>query len=618
MASQALYRKWRSQTFEELVGQEHVVQTLRNAIVEDRVGHAYLFTGPRGVGKTSMARLLSKAVNCLAPPAQRPCGTCVSCVATAEGRAVDVIEMDAASHTSVEDAREIIERVQFRPTTGRYKVYIIDEVHMLSTAAFNALLKTLEEPPSHALFILATTEVHKVPATILSRCQRFTFTRHTISEIANHLQGIADQEGLQMEAGVSQAIARAATGSMRDALGVLEQLAAFGSGSITLEQVQSLLGMSTAAEIDSLVVALLNHNVQVALRVVNNVADQGTDMRQFARDLVERLRALMLFVATGDRALLDISDDDLDLFETWAHQSHTGSLVHWIRLLSGLDFQLRTSPYGHLPLELALVEALVVPTQSANVSSPPVQAARPVPARTGAATPTRKPAPTPSRPAAVDSSQQDVGKVHEDERPAVQSSPIAPAIMPAQPAVEGASGEETPTSEPLPEPEVKEAGIVYADIATPEPALPPLPEQSVAAAPTELEAVSAELSALEQIEAVWADVVRDVRVEDMNLQAILRGVQPVDVEGATVVLLAQSKFHHDQVEKPHSRLIVETILSRHLGSNFRVRCVRQEQTRGDDPRKHIQASLKDPLVKAARNIFGAEVIGVETADQERG
>jgi DNA polymerase-3 subunit gamma/tau len=241
MASQALYRRYRSQTFGELIGQEHIVQTLRNAIAEGRIAHAYLFTGPRGVGKTTVARLLAKAVNCTAPISQRPCGICESCQAIAEGRAVDVIEMDAASHTSVEDAREIIERVQFRPTSGAYKVYIIDEVHMLSTAAFNALLKTLEEPPGHALFILATTENHKVPATILSRCQRFTFSRHTVSATATHVHAIANTEQIMLEPGVAEAIARAATGSMRDALSVLDQLMAYGSGTITLAQVRGLL-----------------------------------------------------------------------------------------------------------------------------------------------------------------------------------------------------------------------------------------------------------------------------------------------------------------------------------------------------------------------------------------
>src|SRR5581483_2258799 len=311
MASQALYRRYRSQTFGELIGQEHVVQTLRNALSEGRIAHAYRFTGPRGVGKTTVARLLAKAVNCTAEPGQRPCGECESCRAIADGRAVDVIEMDAASHTSVEDAREIIERVQFRPTSGAYKVYIIDEVHMLSTAAFNALLKTLEEPPGHALFILATTENHKVTATILSRCQRFTFSRHTVGATAAHLQAIAAEEQITLEPGVPEAIARAATGSMRDALSVLDQLMAYGSGTITIEQVRGLLGATEAQEVTALVDALLAGDLTAALRALNGVAEQGADLRQFARDLVERLRALMLLKAGGDSDLLDLADDDL-------------------------------------------------------------------------------------------------------------------------------------------------------------------------------------------------------------------------------------------------------------------------------------------------------------------
>src|SRR5688500_10852558 len=283
MASQALYRRYRSQTFDELIGQEHIVQTLRNALAEGRIAHAYLFTGPRGVGKTTVARLLAKAVSCTNAQELRPCGECESCHAVADGRAVDVIEMDAASHTSVEDAREIIERVQFRPTNGAYKVYVVDECHMLSTAAFNALLKTLEEPPGHALFILATTENHKVPATILSRCQRFTFSRHTISSTSAHLREIAAAEGFTLDPGAPEAISRAATGSMRDALSILDQLMAYGSTSISLEQVRGLLGATESQEVTALVTALLNSDLTSALRVVAAVADQGADLRQFAR-----------------------------------------------------------------------------------------------------------------------------------------------------------------------------------------------------------------------------------------------------------------------------------------------------------------------------------------------
>src|SRR5919206_585888 len=324
MASQALYRRYRSQTFGELIGQEHIVQTLRNALAEGRIAHAYLFTGPRGVGKTTVARLLAKAVNCTAAQELRPCGECDSCRAIAEGRAVDVIEMDAASHTSVDDAREIIERVQFRPTSGTYKVYIIDEAHMLSMAAFNALLKTLEEPPGHALFILATTESHKVPATILSRCQRFTFNHHSIASIAAHLQQIAANEQFTLEPGVAEALARAATGSMRDALSLLDQLMAYGGTTIRLEQVHNLLGATEAQEVIALVDALIRADLSAALRAVAGVAEQGADLRQFARDVVERLRALMLLKAGGDRTLLDVTEDDLAALQGQAAAADLG------------------------------------------------------------------------------------------------------------------------------------------------------------------------------------------------------------------------------------------------------------------------------------------------------
>src|SRR5215216_549614 len=392
MASQALYRRYRSQTFSELIGQEHIVQTLRNALAEGRIAHAYLFTGPRGVGKTTVARLLAKAVNCAAAQELRPCGECQSCQAIADGRAVDVIEMDAASHTSVEDAREIIERVQFRPTSGEYKVYIIDEVHMLSTAAFNALLKTLEEPPPHALFVLATTEVHKVPSTILSRCQRFTFNRHTVAATALHLHGIATEEQFALEPGVAEAIARAATGSMRDALSVLDQLMSYGSGTITLDKVRGLIGATEAQEVAALVDALIGGDLAGALRAIAGVAAQGADLRQFTRDLVERLRALMLLKAGGDRELIDVTDDDLAALEHQAAAGELGALLHWVKLFSGLDHQLRTSAYGQLPLELAIVEAIAAP------AAPSVHAAG---AGRSVGVPPARPAPAAARPAAV-------------------------------------------------------------------------------------------------------------------------------------------------------------------------------------------------------------------------
>ncbi|WP_298402134.1 DNA polymerase III subunit gamma/tau [uncultured Chloroflexus sp.] len=587
MAVQSLYRKWRSQTFAELVGQEHVVQTLRNAIAEDRVGHAYLFTGPRGVGKTTMARLLAKAVNCLHPdPAARPCGTCEMCTAIAEGRAVDVIEMDAASHTSVEDAREIIERVQFRPSVARMKVYIIDETHMLSTAAFNALLKTLEEPPDHALFILATTEVHKVPATILSRCQRFTFVRHSVTSMAAHVRRIAAAEGIALADGAPEAIARAATGSMRDALGILEQLASFVEGPITLHHVQRLLGMTAAAEVDALIAALLAADLTAALRAVNAVANQGADLRQFARDLVERLRAVMLLKATGDRTLLDLGDDEAAQLAQWAQQAEMTALVQWVKLFSNLDYQLRTTPYGHLPLEVAVVEALLAPAPAAQPAAPRPQPARPQPAAPVVAPRSQPVVPAePPRPSVA------------SQRAPADSPPVAPS-PPSEPAMPAPA----PVADPPPPPP---AAWVAAQQARPP------------ADPAVARAADAELSLLEQLEATWEDFKRDVRPRSPTVQALLNSARPYDVEGNTIVLLVSSSFHKERLEEPKNRAIIEEVLRRRLGKVYAVRCtIEGKSVEPTDLRGKIREARKDELVRAALNIFDAQIVDIEPLEPE--
>jgi DNA polymerase-3 subunit gamma/tau len=595
MTVQALYRRYRSQTFDELIGQEHVVRTLRNAIAEGRVAHAYLFTGPRGVGKTTVARLLAKAVNCTAPLAERPCGVCESCRAIAEGRAVDVIEMDAASHTSVEDAREIIERVQFRPAVARTKVYIIDEVHMLSTAAFNALLKTLEEPPPHALFILATTEVHKVPATILSRCQRFVFNRHTVASIAAHLRSIAAQEGVTLEAGVAEAIARAATGSMRDALSVLDQLMAYGGGTVSLEQVRNLLGAGEMQEVTALADALIAGDLPGALQVIANVAAAGADLRQFTRDLVERLRALMLLRAGADRSLLDVAEEEAAQIERQARSADLGALMRWVKLFSELDYQLRVSSYGQLPLELAVIEAVIAPAPATVAAGAPAVASRPV------VRPERK---TPPSPPVV--------------QPTTGTSGKPPIIETASPS--GAS----PVAEPASQPRIP-ADMATRQTSPPQPVAPDDPRiqhqaqtRRASEPPVEtgegVAAANADVAALEQIESIWHNITRDVRVHDKTLQALLNsGVRPVDVKDGTLILEVPSEWFVARLEKPAVRQIVEQVISKHMGTMFSIRCVVEAQRR-ENPgalREQIRVTRKDPLVRAALNIFDADIIAVE-------
>ena len=405
--AQALYRKWRSQTFEQVVGQEHVTTTLLNALREGRVAHAYLFAGPRGTGKTSTARILAKALNCNDEDNQ-PCNRCSHCTAINEGRMLDLIEIDAASNNSVDDVRELRDKVGFQPSESRYKIYIIDEVHMLSASAFNALLKTLEEPPPYVRFVLATTEPHRIPATVLSRCQRFDFRRIPVAEIAGHLKYIAAEEGFEVQDAAVFAIARSAQGCMRDAVSLLDQMTSYGATAsaeerqaISLEHVQQVLGSVASATVAAFVDALATKNVAAGLQLIHDLLLQGGSLNEFAAQVIEHLRGVMLVQMVGDGALLeDLAPDTVQTMQSQAKDLSKPETLWAIRRFSEAMSELKGGFQPQLPLELALVEVIegdqqkaAAPEHTQTLSQP--AAPTPPPAKKGAAQPASRAAKSP-------------------------------------------------------------------------------------------------------------------------------------------------------------------------------------------------------------------------------
>ena len=388
MAYQALYRKWRPTTFDEVVGQEAVTETLKNQIRTGKIGHAYLFCGTRGCGKTSVAKILARAVNC--PEAVNlngnPCNACSICTSISRGSSMNVFEIDAASNNGVDNIRDIREQVEYPPTEGKYKVYIIDEVHMLSTGAFNALLKTLEEPPAYVIFILATTDPQKVPQTILSRCQRYDFRRMKKATLMAQIRKLGEAEGFAAEEKACAAIAEAADGSMRDALSILDQCLAYAKGEpLTYEKVLEVLGAADVTVFSQLFGAVVEGNAAKALSVVDEAVASGKEAGLLLNDYIWYLRNLLVCASSGnDESILEVNEDSLELIRKDAALLPVGSLMGMISDMAELSARVRTSTQKRVLLEVELIRMAGVPAQGATVRTAPVRAAaalaRPAPA----------------------------------------------------------------------------------------------------------------------------------------------------------------------------------------------------------------------------------------------
>ncbi len=518
--SQALYRKWRPARFEQVVGQKHITKTLQNSVAAGRIGHAYLFCGPRGTGKTTTARLLAKAVNCLdEDPGQRPCDQCSVCQTVNEGRFLDLIEIDAASNTGVDDIRDLRDKINFAPNQGRYKVYIIDEVHMLSTAAFNALLKTLEEPPAHAIFILATTEEHKVPLTIKSRCQQFNFRLLSVAEISARLRWMAEKESIAIEPNALDLIARQGAGSIRDAESLLDQLVMAPGDTITLERAQMVLGTAGNEAVLSLTDAWLNGSGADGLGIIHETLASGADARQFCRQMVNHLRTLLLLQAAGSALVVDVPEEHKDAMLAQASRTPRSELIKGIKQFQEAALKPIASWQPQLPLELAFMELLpdaplaVYAGGEINEQPEPVQFKEPAPA---------VPAPTPPEAEIVE---------------IVQPAP-APILQP-----ETVEGEVTEV--------VEEAAVVTKDLAE-------------TAVPVTLNSVKAQ----------WRTMAAQVGRADKNLPALLAMSKPLAVEGNVIILGFDYPIFKEKFDKTeNASALLEDTFSELVGTKCGVRCV---------------------------------------------
>src|SRR5215217_7525469 len=581
-SSSSLYRKYRPRSFDgdELVGQEHIVRTLQNAVRLDRVAHAYLFSGPRGTGKTTTARVLAKAINCLHDdPSQRPCNACLTCQAINAGASPDIIEIDAASNRGIDDIRDLRERVRYAPAQLRSKVYIIDEAHQITGAAANAFLKTLEEPPAHARFILATTDPEELLSTIVSRCQRFDFRRVSLDDIVRRLRTVASLEGIPVDADALRLIARHATGSLRDALGLFERLALSSatsheksdSASISVEDVTAALGLSRNDRVEDLFAALGRRDAGQALRVVQDAVDDGEDPRQLNRQLLAYLRVLLLERSGG------AGDADARARELAAMFS-LSELAAMARRFGEIDFSIKHAPFPQLPLEVALVEAVSNAGPEAEVKS-------------GAGE--RSVERTRSEPAAAD--------------------PPPPTSLRDRVRAPTSIRDAT-TLEPARSTHVEPAAIT------------PLRSKPVAEAAASGGAGAIRSFDIEQSAELWPSVRADVKALNRRIEALLSEVDPVAISGNQITLAVPYPFHRDKLNSDDVRETVGGVLSRLLGRDISLQCIlRSELAVAPVQREPIHSSqssrsLPDSepnddeeeraqvRIRAAKNIFDAEEI----------
>ena len=591
MDYQVSARKYRPGTFDDVIGQPHIVQTLLNAVSTKRIAHAYLFSGTRGVGKTTVARILAKALNCERGPAGHPCNSCANCQEIMQGSSVDVVEIDGASNTSVDDVREIRENVKFTPFRGQYRIYIIDEVHMLSNSAFNALLKTLEEPPAHVVFIFATTEIHKIPATILSRCQHYNFRRIAQSEIIERLRHVAGQEQLAIEERSLVALARASEGSLRDALSLLDQAVAFGGKTIGHQDLEILLGAVPHELVQGIVSAVLAQDSPATLTVLASLLDQGHDLRAFCADVVEQLRHLLVASVVPEtarlRSLIEASEEDIIQLAASAKTLTPEQLQNLLAIFTQAEDSLRLSAHPRFVMEAAAIRATRLLRQPENRTAYPSQTA---------SSPTEKKPPARSEaigsPSATPRTSA-LGTIPTPPAPVVQAAP-KPAHSPLQ----------TP---PLNQSTAKEA-------AAPVPALPAPPPAN----------------GQELLD--WEAVQEEIAASFPNIAPFLETGRFLGMAGGLVTIgfAKQASLARTRLEKEENLAALAKLCQEQSGHSVRIRIVELAETDPTGPTMAQMRAAKEqdqrlvlfqqaranPTVKHALEIFGAELAEVRRVPQK--
>ena len=605
MDYQVSARKYRPGTFDDVIGQPHVVQTLVNSITTKRIAQAYLFSGTRGVGKTTVARILAKALNCEQGPTGRPCGACSNCLEIAQGTSVDVMEIDGASNTSVDDVREIRENVKFAAFRGKYRVYIVDEVHMLSNSAFNALLKTLEEPPPHVVFIFATTEIHKIPATILSRCQHYNFRRIARTEIVERLRHVVEQDQIVIEERSLMALARASEGSMRDGLSLLDQAVAFGGKTIVHTDLETLLGAVPQELVRSMIQAITTQESAAALRVLAQLLDQGHDLRTYCAEIVEYVRNMLVVSVVPSsqewQGLIEASAEDLTQMADDARSFSPELLQELLTIFTQAEDSLRLSAHPRFVLETAAVQATRLlrrlDRNQAQQVAPLVQRAQPL-----------QPAPISiEKPGSADRSKSSAPAPSPTPSHTATSAPIPSTT--ARPSAVGiaASSQGSSTNHP-------NVAAAEAKVSTPE-ALPTADSKPGAVALN------------------WEQVQEEVGNISSRIAAFLERGRFVGVEGhlATIGFGKQEMAARGMIEKPDNMAVLTSICERLSGQTVRLRVIELTESDPSGPTMvQIRAAKEKeqrlvlferakahPVVKQALEIFGAEIAEVRPVSRQK-